>query len=167
MSSVICPHCRLDMDDVPDLAGQGVACPRCGNQFVMPGIPRATFVRQTMTHAITPTSSSRFREARGLSDMFEMNFEVYVTPLIVRVIWFLNVLFSFLLIVAAMIAVFWIPFNSSVETSYQIAMRCLGVLALLAFLFLGLLSVRLSLEVAVVFFNISLSLQSIDKKTKA
>ena len=165
--TVVCPNCRLEMDNVPELAGQSVACPRCGNHFVMPGIPRAT----SMQHVVTPmniaSSSSRFREARGLSEMFEMDFNVYVTPLIVRAIWLFKLLFAVVLLFAAIIAVFLVPFESSVGTNLEIVKRCCGVLALMAFLFFELLSLRLGLEMAVVFFNVSLSLQSIDKKTKA
>ena len=34
---VTCPHCRRQMDETPELAGQRVACPHCSRQFVMPG----------------------------------------------------------------------------------------------------------------------------------
>src|SRR5947208_987919 len=31
-----CPHCQLTMQDSPQMAGQAVACPRCGGQFTVP-----------------------------------------------------------------------------------------------------------------------------------
>src|SRR6185369_13845884 len=38
-----CPHCQLTMQDAPHLAGQPVACPQCGRQFVVGG-PRQDVV---------------------------------------------------------------------------------------------------------------------------
>jgi hypothetical protein len=32
-----CPNCRIAIADSPELAGQWLACPRCGAQFQMPG----------------------------------------------------------------------------------------------------------------------------------
>ena len=34
---MLCPHCSRVLDDALDLAGQVVACPHCGGQFVIPG----------------------------------------------------------------------------------------------------------------------------------
>lgn len=31
-----CPNCHTPLADAPDLAGQFVACPKCGKQFPMP-----------------------------------------------------------------------------------------------------------------------------------
>jgi hypothetical protein len=36
MGSTICPACRLPMEIAPEMAGQAMACPRCGAQFVIP-----------------------------------------------------------------------------------------------------------------------------------
>ena len=36
---ITCPHCRHVMDDAPELAGQVVACPRCGGRMQLPGGP--------------------------------------------------------------------------------------------------------------------------------
>lgn len=38
---MLCPHCQLTMADVPDLAGQTVACPKCGGTFAMPAHAQA------------------------------------------------------------------------------------------------------------------------------
>jgi len=45
---MFCPYCQTPIVDDPQLAGQTVACPRCGQQFVVPGkAARPVVIEQT------------------------------------------------------------------------------------------------------------------------
>lgn len=53
----VCPHCRLAMADVPELAGQLVACSSCGGQFQLPAsrvMPSAGSPPPPMLQAMPP-----------------------------------------------------------------------------------------------------------------
>ena len=84
MSEFYCPNCRQPMSDAPELAGQQVACPGCGYQFVMRGIPVAA---PAVTSVYRDTVKRRFKPATSIFDIFDWKFETYVTPIIIRTTW--------------------------------------------------------------------------------
>jgi hypothetical protein len=107
MAAVLCPSCRLTLEIPPELAGQQVACPKCGGRFISPGgtppvtsmapapsptfQPPPVFPEPSARTALSQAASSGVPErAASLLDLFDLSFKRYVTPLIVKITWLLT-----------------------------------------------------------------------------
>lgn len=133
-----------------------------------------------------------FRESTSFYDIFDWKFEKYLTPWIVRLNWILALVFASLWIVSVTGSTIWsflpsdaqaispsrstVPFQfapqpreerMSVETARLLlaAFRIISAAAMIAFTIQMLLMLRLSLEFAIVLFNIAKTVESIDEKS--
>jgi hypothetical protein len=114
MATILCQACKQPMDVPAEMAGQTMACPHCGKQFVALRAPSSRTAPSSPGPAPasqppmfqtapppTPPSpafapivdepakpSSRIRERPvTLLDIFDLTFARFVTPIIVKIIW--------------------------------------------------------------------------------
>jgi len=110
-----CPACKMPLEISPELIGQRVACPLCKAEFLVSGsahshsgnrppaslpAPLSTSVVETNTSSIVPMTRRRDRPVR-LLDLFDLTFNRYVTPLIVKITWVLALLLAVVWLVTA------------------------------------------------------------------
>lgn len=96
MALTLCAACKLPLDVTPDMAGEEMACPRCGARFRVPlaappPLPQAGAAMPSPTISASPRPLRRpFNDqATSLLDLFDLSFTRYVTPLIVKITWVL------------------------------------------------------------------------------
>lgn len=98
MALTLCAACKLPLDVTPDMAGEEMACPRCGARFRVPPMtppppPVVPASAATPSPAISASPRPLRRpfndQATSLLDLFDLSFTRYVTPLIVKITWVL------------------------------------------------------------------------------
>ncbi|MEX0641158.1 MAG: DUF4282 domain-containing protein [Pirellulales bacterium] len=142
----------------------------------------------TSTHRFRSAVRHRFRPASSWLDIFDWKFEKYLTPWIVRATWMICVCQAFIWL--AVIVLFtlwsWVPDVESPRHDSQPAARyerpnpvtasapewltsrigsTVAGLTAICVVVIGLLWIRVVLEVAIVLFNIATTVTSIDEKT--
>jgi hypothetical protein len=160
-----CPHCRGSLQHDAAHAGQQMACPNCGGQFLMPGtaaplqIPTIVSGRRGPNAPRSVISPPGARPSTWWSDFAD--FQRYWTGTIVRVIWLVS---AALILVAIVMATF-----DDVKT-----LKDSGDFYLLPgirqVILVGiLLVIRVSCEAIIVIFNIAETLVEIkeDQKRRA
>ena len=184
MSEITCPHCGQQVGNAPHLLGQTVACPRCNRQFMMPGQAAPTLMSTPISSSFQKAASQRFKPATSIFDVFDLRFETYVTPIIIRTTWVLFLIAAAIYLLQTTYESFIPAFRStrSVASSLEYEVNSMRATAELASnrwistltsyairlltLSIALLWVRVCLETTIVIFNIATSLHSIDQKTK-
>ncbi len=197
-----CPHCNQPLAAPPGLLGVPAACPACGGQFVIPegardgtAVPpplaNSTPVARAPFPAIgqTPTTTGatiRRQRSSFPTDPIDVQFEKYLTPWIVRIIWIgaivaacIWALFVTELFVKRLLATpptaerssqgyFYGDSSGRTQETWADWMdsktgACFGYFVSLVFGAAFLLSVRMMLECVIVVFKMSMSLGAIEK----
>lgn len=191
MTNYPCPRCGTILQLTPDMSGATVACPNCAQQLLVPAMPPAM---RGVSIQPARTSDRQFKQAASLLDVFDLKFEKYVTPLIIRVTWAIVLAFAVLWIVVVVAGSIMslmpetdtessrvrttieLPeslksvqrsADDSVERGWARAYNVLLALTQIAFIGLAVLWVRVSLETVIVVFNIAKTLTSMDNKLPA
>jgi hypothetical protein len=189
---VACPRCgyRFVMPGRPMASGvippPLPPPPMAGTVPLQTGPPGMGEPQMAGVSAFQSNVSQRFKPAKSIFDIFDFRFETYVTPIIIRFTWGLALLgvliyFGLELYVAVdrlMPKTEAAEVVADVEERIEFRMpeksskfnRSLTMVAFLTLritlVLIMVLWVRVLLETSIVLFNIAMSLQSIDRKTK-
>lgn len=192
MAQFTCPQCNTLMEVASDVFGAMIACPHCGQQLRLPDPPASAAPTRPLT--MSRIIDRRFQPSNSLWDLFDLKFEKYVTPLIIRVTWMIVLLIAGLwivtilgMLVLALLPEMDLPKSNSIRRGPEVEFttpaafsespmpstvawltnRLLVVLAALTSIVgvgLMVLWIRVSLETVIVIFNIAKTLTSMDGK---